>query len=303
MPTRSGVANGDTIEQYLDWLDRTRRRTATTVDGYRRVLGHLAEWAGDRPLLDLTLAELEEFVGRPRARVAAPSAATQRLETAVIRGLFKWAGTRGMLRGEDPTVTLSEQAPRVLNDSPRPVPDVDWLAVWRSDLSDGERVAFGLGYLCGLRRMEVQGLAPSQVDLRERVIRGVRRKGGAAQDIRYGSCVDVYEQRLPHLLVNGEWFEGPLGRLADRRGRSLLGWSGPSGRVPDNSFNKRLSRACRAAGANPFGPHQLRHSFCTNMALADIPVQVVQRLAGHRSIQTTMRYVDSGADPLARFVV
>lgn len=302
MPAPSGVANGDTIEQYLDWLDRTRRRSATTVDGYRRTLGHLAEWADGRPLLDLTLADLEAFVLRPRARVATPSAATQRLETAVVRGLFKWAGTRGMLRGEDPTVTLSEQAPQVRNDQPRPVADDDWLAVWRSDLSDSMRVALGLGYFCGLRRSEIQGLAPEQIDLRERVIRRVLRKGGRHQDVRYGSSVDVYEKRLQHLLVEPEWFLGPLGRLSDRPGRTLLGWAGAGGTVPPNSLNKRLWKACRDAGADPFGPHQLRHSFCTNMVLADIPVQVVQKLAGHRSIQVTMRYVDVGDDPLARFL-
>lgn len=302
MPQVSGVANRDTIDQYLDWLDRTRRRSRTTVDGYRRVLEALDQWCGGAPILDLDLSTLEGFLHRPRVRVAHPSAATQRLETATVRGLYKWAGTRGMLRAEDPTVTLSEQAPQVRNEQPKPVPDDDWLAVWRSDLTDSERVALGLGYVCGLRRAEVTSLTPAQVDTRERVLRGVVRKGGRRQDVRWGSCLDLYEKRLPELLVDPTWLADPLHRLADSTRRLLLRWDGSHGVISPNSFNKRLRRIQVECGAAPFTPHQLRHSFVTNMVTAGIPVQVVSRLAGHQSIQVTMRYVDTGDDPLARFL-
>ena len=45
--------------------------------------------------------------------------------------------------------------------------------------------------------------------------------------------------------------------------------------------------------------HALRHSFCTNLAAAGVPVHQVKRLAGHKSIETTMRYMHASETELA----
>jgi integrase len=42
--------------------------------------------------------------------------------------------------------------------------------------------------------------------------------------------------------------------------------------------------------------HSLRHTFCTHLAEAGVPVHVIKGLAGHASIDTTMRYVHSISD-------
>lgn len=75
----------------------------------------------------------------------------------------------------------------------------------------------------------------------------------------------------------------------------------PKGVINPDQFNKRLVRALRRNGldGNEFSPHALRHSFCTNLIDVGVPIQVVSRLAGHSSINITMRYVDTGEDPLA----
>lgn len=36
--------------------------------------------------------------------------------------------------------------------------------------------------------------------------------------------------------------------------------------------------------------HILRHTFCSYLALHGVPLHVIKELAGHKSIQTTMRY-------------
>jgi integrase len=43
-----------------------------------------------------------------------------------------------------------------------------------------------------------------------------------------------------------------------------------------------------------FVPHALRHTFCTRLILKGVPAPVVQRLAGHADLATTMRYVHAG---------
>lgn len=42
--------------------------------------------------------------------------------------------------------------------------------------------------------------------------------------------------------------------------------------------------------------HSLRHTYCTWLAEAGVPVHVIKRLAGHASIETTMRYVHALSD-------
>ena len=37
--------------------------------------------------------------------------------------------------------------------------------------------------------------------------------------------------------------------------------------------------------------HSLRHSYCTWLAEASVPIHVIKRLAGHQEVQTTMQYI------------
>ncbi|MDP6213177.1 MAG: tyrosine-type recombinase/integrase, partial [Candidatus Thalassarchaeaceae archaeon] len=37
-------------------------------------------------------------------------------------------------------------------------------------------------------------------------------------------------------------------------------------------------------------PHALRHTFCSKLVQLGVQIKVVQELAGHESIETTLRY-------------
>ena len=49
--------------------------------------------------------------------------------------------------------------------------------------------------------------------------------------------------------------------------------------------------AQRSAGIEEAGPHVLRHTFCSLLAMAGKPAKAIQELAGHQSITTTERYM------------
>jgi integrase len=44
------------------------------------------------------------------------------------------------------------------------------------------------------------------------------------------------------------------------------------------------------AGIENFHWHDLRHTFCSRLVMAGVPLKVVQELAGHKTIQMTARY-------------
>jgi len=69
---------------------------------------------------------------------------------------------------------------------------------------------------------------------------------------------------------------------------------GPERHIGDvkNSFR----RAVQLAGIEPITFHQLRHTFCSRLANAGVPMPVVQDLAGHASIMMTRRYTHPSSD-------
>jgi site-specific recombinase XerD len=52
-----------------------------------------------------------------------------------------------------------------------------------------------------------------------------------------------------------------------------------------------LGRAQRRANLRAKGPHTLRHTFCSHLAMRAAPARAIQDLAGHRHLTTTQRYM------------
>lgn len=70
-----------------------------------------------------------------------------------------------------------------------------------------------------------------------------------------------------------------------------------------------VKRAERRAGTEPTGRlHVLRHTYCSHLAMAGVPAVAIQAVAGHQSLETTMRYmhlspaaIDGAMSALERF--
>jgi site-specific recombinase XerD len=52
-----------------------------------------------------------------------------------------------------------------------------------------------------------------------------------------------------------------------------------------------VQRAARRANLRNNGPHILRHTFCSHLAMRGAPPRAIQELAGHRDFATTQRYM------------
>ncbi len=62
--------------------------------------------------------------------------------------------------------------------------------------------------------------------------------------------------------------------------------------VGEEQFATAFKRALRMSGINKNGvPHSLRHSFATHLIESGTAIQTVQKLMGHKDVQTTMGYV------------
>jgi integrase len=84
------------------------------------------------------------------------------------------------------------------------------------------------------------------------------------------------------------WVIRKLGRV---KGDTLL-LDDDGKRFSTKRVRTLMKRAQREAGLEATGNvHILRHTFCTRLAMAGKPPTVIQELAGHRHLTTTMRYM------------
>lgn len=305
------------VNEYLAYLQTVLHRSPATLHTYHGGLRRLLA-AIDKPFALVTVQDLHAFCARVRTRGGPLAAdATVARDVAMLRAFWRWL--HEIAEAVPRNVGAKLVAPTVHNEDPHPVPVDVWKRLWFANLPDGERVAYGLAYFCGLRRAEVTSLRPDQfTDIPAPLITSVLRKGGKRTGgFRWRSCIDLYAARLPDLLGDPDLFVAALDRLREERAHSLalLPWADervraptvnpqPAGFVTPDRFNKRLLRRTIRLGLPPVSPHDLRHSFCTNLCSprAGVPVEVVSRLAGHADVRVTMRYVDVGRDPLAELL-
>jgi integrase len=212
-------------------------------------------------------------------------------ELAIVKQFYAWGQAR---HGWPTNPTTLAAKPRVRNRQPRPVEDETWLTFWLSDLPPVARVITGLGYFCGLRRNELVTLTGGQVWGGSLV--NFIRKGGGEDRFDYLDIVAHFQHFLPHLRA--DLLVEPLERLARERGPArLVPWQSHR----PQALNKRLPGWLESAGlpGNAFGPHQLRHSFATNLLSSFVPLDVASDLCNHSSPTITMRYVRTSGGRLA----
>ena len=315
--------NARHVREFLSWQRDTRNRSGGTIYHYASTLDRLLSFLARTPLEEATLDQLEDWINRPRGgraygNPAAPN--TRRKDASIVRGLYHFLMERGAIT-RNPAALLS--APTIPQHHPKPMSDTHWLRLWDSDLDIACRVTFGLGFYCGLRRKEIAELRPEQVSVspsggltREGRIVGFKRKGGGDDIFPMGDVLNVFDERMPslragelllpldqyvqkrqghpYLLQWGE--EAPSARRAARKHAIAEGLTDPQ------AINKRMEVACRRARVPHHTPHQLRHSFVTNLLRAGVPLHLASRLANHSDPRVTMGYVKAGGSELREWL-
>lgn len=140
------------------------------------------------------------------------------------------------------------------------------------------RLVLSTAYAAGLRISEATHLKVTDLDSSRMMIR--IRQGKGAKD----RCVPLSRRLLEELRAYWR-----LERPAD--------WLFPGGHdrrepIHPSSVQRVCHQAAQAAGINKHvTPHTLRHSFATHLLEAGVDLPAIQRLLGHRSVQTTMIYL------------
>lgn len=133
------------------------------------------------------------------------------------------------------------------------------------------RAMVTLLYACGLRRQELLDLKISHIDGKAMKLKVADGKGGKDRYLPIS---------VPVLELLREYFRA-------YRPKSYLFEGQKGGAYSAASLAKVVIRAF----GDTVHPHQLRHSFATNLLEKGVDSRIIQKLLGHSSIKTTQRYL------------
>jgi integrase len=134
----------------------------------------------------------------------------------------------------------------------------------------------------GMRQGEIKGLQWSSVDWENRSVT-VRH----SRDDRMRMLVAPKSNRERHIPLDVDVYEMLFRR---KRETSHVFLDADKEPLDYHRMERRLTKACAAAGLRRIGWHTLRHTFASQLVAKGVPMTAVQQLMGHSNITTTMRY-------------
>jgi site-specific recombinase XerD len=260
------------IESFVNWL-RRRNPQARTWRDYGYDLRQFAVSTGDRAPASVTFHDVDRFVTEQAAKGYKPGTINRRLAAIMAFYVF--------LSDDDPALVCPvlphRHSLRDREHLPRPVQDADLDKFFAVIHDPRDRAMFILMLRCGLRIAEVAELR----------------------------LADLYLDELsPRLVASGKGSRERSVYLSPQAERSLRAYLAERPAVPSDdvflsylgaglsttAIHKRLMSYRQRAGVS-LSAHRLRHSFANDLLLADVPVTTIQKLLGHRWLETTQVYV------------
>jgi site-specific recombinase XerD len=262
------------IQEFVNWV-RRRNPEARTWRDYSYDLRQFVEVVGDGEPGDITLREVDAFVAVQVSRGYKPATINRRL--AAILSFYTY------LADEDPDLVCPViprrhylRAPERL---PRPV-QVESLQKFFAVITDPrDRAMFTLMLRCGLRIGEVANLKLADLFLDETSPRILVHGKGSRERSVYLSpqaerAIRAYLKARPTVPCDFVFLSYQL------RGLSTTG------------IHMRLVHY-RVLAAVKLTAHRLRHSFANDLLSSGAPVTTIQKLLGHRWLETTQIYVQA----------
>ena len=260
------------IEGFVNWV-RRRSPAARTWKDYGYDLRFFVSVVGDRPPKEITFREIDRFVACQVEKGFKPATINRRL--AAVISLY------GFLAMEDEElacpVIVRRHHVREPQRLPRPVEEESLKRFFSVITDKRDRSMFLLMLRCGLRIGEVASLQMGDLFLGEEYPRIVVRGKGSRER-------GVYLSRQAEMALQEYLAERPACKS------EFVFLSYLEKGLSTTAIHDRLLKY-REEASIQITAHRLRHSFANDLLNADAPVTSIQKLMGHRWIESTQTYV------------
>lgn len=258
----------DLLEDWISW-QRMQNLSERTISERLFTVRAFFDMQGCTPRTMSTM-DIARFCGRREL-----SASSKHTYHGELRAFSVWMTKIGV-RSDDPSAAAP--VPKRPKSRPRPIPLATVRAIFASINRERTRAYFMLAVLAGLRVHEVAKVRGEDFDL----VRGaltVTGKGGKTQLIPLAPELRELAERMPRV---GYWF--PAYTIEGCVTRAAVG--------------RAIKNAMIRAGFPDLVPHQLRHSYGTELLRSGADLRTVQELMRHDDLNTTQGYTDPGWDAM-----
>lgn len=285
-----------TVSEWADdWLKSYKEGTVSSSWYHQMkayVENQIEDAIGDKRLTDVRPMDIQKLMNQHSDK----SDSHQKKLLLVLRQIFATAEENDLI-SKDPTKRIkvaqrrSKSATRVLTDEERALT----LKVADENLSDG--IFFLIMLYCGCRPQEVSRLKMSDYDAENQIlhIRRARKKDGTTSTTKSES--GVRDVPVPNYLAERLYF---LNKDDDEYIVTALNGS-PLTETSQRNLWHRFKRAMDIANgaevyrnaivestlADDLHPYCYRHTYCTDLQDAGVPITVAKVLMGHSDIQMT----------------
>jgi site-specific recombinase XerD len=273
------------LQQFIRYLRFENGYSPSTVEAYRfdleRGLIPFLYQQGKSEVEKVTRDDIRAYLDYT-AVCRGNSSITRARKLAAIKSFFNYLVGNGEIE-VNPAAQI--RSPRIPEREPVYLTDDETICLLRTiareampEVRERDTATVILFRHAGLRVSELINLELANVDLESRRIK-VTRKGNKEQYLplnrETAAALAGYLARRPQ-SANGTFF-------VQKNGRSLT----------RSCVYDLMCRYLELAGISKGkrGPHILRHTFCTRLHQKGVDSFTIKELAGHRHLNTTMRYV------------
>ena len=274
----------DYLASYCDMLVVERNSSQHTVRNYRLDLLDFGRWAARSSVNPLcaTRRDMRSYLGDLDYAQYSRRTVNRRLSS--VRSFFRWLAAEGLVESNPADVV---SGPKLARSLPRTIPPADMarlLSVWRGSEKPADmrnRAILEFLYACGARISETSGLLVGNVDFDTAQVRvfgkGSKERIVPLHELAIASMRDYLFNARPALLAGKEspYF------FVSTRGNQMS---------PD-ALRKMFKQSLLAAGLDQtLSPHDMRHTFATDLVEGGADLRSVQEMLGHSSLSTTQIY-------------
>jgi len=284
---------GEVAARYIAQAERRGRKLSTRANIESETRVHLQPFFRERSLDSITSADVIDLIGTLEGKGLGPKSI--RNVIATLSALFnfakapqrRWAAENPCEGVELPAVrgmteirflTLEEVDAAIAN-----VPEGMYQAIDRALILTAAMTGLRKGELVALRWRDVDWTA-ARIRVRQNYVRGEFGTPKSKRSTRSVPMADEVGGELERLF-KGSRFQGD--------GDLVFAHPTSGEPLPKANVTRRFRKALEAAGLDGSHRfHDLRHTFGTRMAAANVPMRTLQEWMGHRDLATTQIYAD-----------
>lgn len=277
---------------FCEALRVERNASEHTVRAYRTDLADYARWAERQGVdaLHATHRQLRAYLAELDQAQYSRTTVNRRL--SALKSFFGWLNVTGRVDVDPANVLQGPRKPKALPRVIRPADMVRLLSVHgpvdargnarEQTLSDyRDQALLEFLYACGARVSEASGLLMANVDF----------AGCQAKLFGKGSKERLVPLHDLALDAMDEYIKHARSQLSGGRPCEYFFVSSRGNQMSTDAIRKMFKATVRAAGLDDgLSPHDMRHTFATDLLSGGADLRSVQKMLGHASLSTTQVY-------------